>query len=120
MSSHATNPRGDQISAKVGHVVPLWMLVAVWAALMVLTYLTVEATRIDLGNLNLVIAMGIATVKAALVVLFFMHMYWETPLNAIIFVSSLLFVALFIILVLYDSGNYQPSMIEGYAPAFER
>ena len=49
----------------VGHVVPLKVLVTVWAALVALTWLTVAITWFDLGTLNLWAALAIATVKAA-------------------------------------------------------
>lgn len=101
----------------VGHVVPVWLLVAVWAALVVFTVLTYAATWVDLGASNLWIAIGIATVKAALVALFFMHLWWDRPINAIVLIGSLLFVALFVGLALLDTIHYQPTLIEGYSPA---
>ncbi len=100
----------------VSHVMPIWILLAVWLSLMVLTYLTVAVTYIDLGQWNLIIAMVIATVKASLVVLFFMHLLYDHPFNAFIFIISLAFVALFIILALYDTLEYQPLLMEDYAP----
>ena len=69
---------------------PLWLLAAVFAALLVLTCLTVAVAQVDLGNLNLYLAMAIATLKAALVVLFFMHLFWDRPFNAMMFVGCLL------------------------------
>lgn len=104
----------------LGHVVPFPILVAIWGALLVLTYITVAVSWVDLGNLNLIVAMAIATVKATLVVLYFMHMRWETPLNALVFISSLAFVALFIVIVMIDSSEYQPQVIEDYAPRIEQ
>ena len=100
----------------VGHVVPFWLLFMVWAALMILTYITVEATNFDLGNMNLMLAMGIATLKGSLVVLFFMHLAFDRPFNAIVFIASLCFVMLFVILALVDTGHYQDTLIPGYAP----
>ncbi len=102
-----------------GHVVPIKVLLGIWLALLVLTLLTVEATRIDFGNGNLWIAMLIATVKASLVVLYFMHMRYERPMSAIVFVTALLFVALFISIALLDSRAYAPDLIPGYAPALK-
>jgi len=102
---------------QVGHVVPLRLLWTVLAALLALTVLTVAVTKVDLGKLNLVIAMVIAAVKGSLVLLYFMHLRWDRPFNAVVFVSSLAFVALFIILALLDTSEYQPNLIPGYAPA---
>ena len=98
------------------HVVPLRVLLAVWGALMVLTILTVAATEIDLGAFNLFIALGIATAKASLILLYFMHLRYDKPFNAVVFICALLFVAVFISLALLDTTQYQPELIPGYAP----
>ncbi len=66
--------------------------VAVFVALLVLTGVTVWTGNMDFGDFNIVIAMIIATVKASLVVLFFMHLWDEGPVNRLIFVVSLVFV----------------------------
>ncbi|MBI4916286.1 MAG: cytochrome C oxidase subunit IV family protein [Acidobacteria bacterium] len=102
------------------HAVPFKVLAGVFAALLVLTVVTVAATWVDLGRFNLWIAMAIATVKATLVVLYFMHMRYDRPVNAIVFVTALLFLALFVSIALIDTRAYQPEMIPGYAPAMER
>lgn len=99
------------------HVVPAPVLLAVWGALMVLTAVTVAATWVDLGKMNLVVALAIATVKAALVLLYFMHMRYDRPFNAIVFVGALAFVALFVVISLLDTTAYRPEMIPDYAPA---
>ncbi len=100
----------------VGHIVPFWLLFVVWAALMVLTYLTVQATYYDLGAMNLMLAMGIATLKSSLVLLFFMHLAFDRPFNAIVFIVSLCFVMFFVTLALVDTTHYQDTLIPGYAP----
>lgn len=102
------------------HVVPLQVLLAVWGALMVLTVVTVAATWIDLGRFNLLLALAIATVKASLVVLYFMHMRYDRPFNAVVFVGALLFVALFVAITLIDTAAYQPELIPGYAPGMQQ
>lgn len=103
------------------HACPMWILIGVCLALMFLTYITVAATYIDLGqDMNLVLAMAIATVKATLVVLFFMHLFWDKPFNWIVFVGSLIFVALFLCIAMMDSIEYQPQIIPGYAPEIEQ
>ncbi|MGC8916510.1 MAG: cytochrome C oxidase subunit IV family protein [Thermoanaerobaculum sp.] len=98
------------------HVVPLRVLVGVWLSLLVLTIVTVGATWVDLGSFNLWLAMAIATLKASLVVLYFMHMRYDHPFNAIVFIGALLFVMLFVGLALLDTRAYQPELIPGYAP----
>lgn len=89
------------------HVVPMKLLVGVFAILMFLTLVTVGVTSFDFGyEMNLVVAMAIALVKAAFVGLYFMHLRWDAPLNGFILVASLLFVTLFITITLMDSGQY--------------
>lgn len=89
------------------HPAPLKLLFAVFFALIVLTILTVALATVDLGPFGIWISMTIATVKAALVALFFMHMYWDKSFNVLVFLSSFLFVALFIGLTMTDTQHYQ-------------
>lgn len=123
MSSHSSTPPTDTHDAATTahgnhtshggihtHVVPLPILLAVWAALLVLTYATVAVTSIDLGPLNLWLAMAIATVKASLVVLYFMHLRYDKPFNAVVLICALLFVMLFVGIALTDSVQYQPQV----------
>jgi cytochrome c oxidase subunit IV len=71
----------------------------VLGALLVLTAVTVFASTIHFGSgmANVIIAMLIASLKASLVALFFMHLRWDKPMNAVIFCSSLFFLGLFLI-----------------------
>jgi cytochrome c oxidase subunit IV len=101
----------------LSHVMPLKTLIAVWVALAVLTGVTVGVTRVDLGGLALWVAMAIATLKASLVALYFMHLRYDRPVNLIIFLGTLLFVFLFVGMALMDTQSYQPDLIPGYAPA---
>ncbi len=98
------------------HIMPVWLLAGVWLALMVLTYLTVKATAIDLGDFNLWLAMVIATIKATLVALYFMHLRHDKPFHIIVFVGALVFVMLFVSLTLMDTKEYQPLLDQGPAP----
>ena len=86
------------------HVVPPWLLLAVFAALMVFTIITVGVTYFDFGRtINVWLALTIAVIKAGLVALYFMHLRWDSPFNALVFVASLFFVALFIGITVLDS-----------------
>ena len=90
---------------------PVWMLVAVLGALMGLTVLTVSVTSFDLGSQgNLVVAMVIATIKAALVVTFFMHLLWDKKFHLILFLTAVLFVVLFLSMSITDRGEYQKNI----------
>jgi cytochrome c oxidase subunit 4 len=95
--------------------------VTVWAGLLILTAATVSVTAVDFGaGANLWIAMAIATVKAALVLLYFMHLRYDHPVNAMVFIFTLFFVALFIGATLVDSEHYQSDLIRGYPPETAR
>lgn len=116
--SHSGGHHGEH--AAPGHVVSTKILVGVWLALMILTVVTVEIATVDLGSANLWVAMFVASIKASLVVLFFMHLFWDRKINMIIFIVSLFLLALFLGLALTDTGAYQPDLIPGYAPGMEQ
>lgn len=103
----------------VGHVVPRRVLFGVLACLLVLTYVTVAVRNFDFGPWNLWIALGVATVKASLVALYFMHLRWDKPINATVLIVSLALVALFVGIALTDTAQYQPERIPGYAPSIK-
>jgi cytochrome c oxidase subunit 4 len=79
-----------------GHVSPKSVYYSIFGALMVLTAITVFAAFVNLGNLNFPVAMAIATIKATLVVLFFMHVKYSSRLTKLVVATSLFF--LFILL----------------------
>lgn len=115
-----SKPPAAHSSHGVGHVVPLKILVAVFLSLVVLTVVTVAATWIDLGAFNLWLALAIATVKASLVALYFMHLRYDRPFNGIVLITALLFVMLFVGLALTDTEEYQETLIPDYAPGMQR
>lgn len=92
------------------HVVSPAILLTVYFALVLLTFLTVGVTYVDLGDLNIWIALGVAVLKATLVVLYFMHLRWDRPFNAIVLISALVFIAIFIGAAMMDSANYQVNL----------
>ncbi len=53
----------------------------VWVILMILTFVTVYVSYLDFGTLNIVIAMVVASVKAGVVALFFMHLKFEDSIT---------------------------------------
>ncbi len=122
MSAHDSHATGRHPT--VGHEVPWTILAATAVALLILTWATVWVRyHVDIPRVNLLLAMGIATVKAALVILFFMHMRWDRPFNVVVLVSSLLFAFLFISFSLTDSVAYKseiiPPISKEYAPKME-
>ena len=85
------------------HVVPLKYYLGVAGALYLLTVLTVAVSFVHLGPFNTIVAMLIAGVKASLVALIFMHLFWDNKLLLFIFLTSLVFLAIFIGLTLADT-----------------
>lgn len=86
------------------------LLISVFLTLVLLTVLTVGVTWFDMGDLNIWVALGIAVIKASLVVLYFMHLRWESPFNAIAFITALSFVSIFLAFVMADSSSYQHNL----------
>ena len=104
---------------QVGHVIPLRVLFGVLATLLVMTYVTVAVSNFDFGRFNLWVALGIALFKASLVLLFFMHLKYDKPFNAIVIIASLALVVLFIAGALTDATQYEHQKIPGYAPSIK-
>lgn len=103
---------GHHHEGEFSHPAPLGMLFTVFFALLGLTVLTVWQSTLDIGEAELWITLLIATVKAGLVILFFMHLLWDKPLNAIFFLSSIIFVALFLGFTLMDAHSYHDQIEE--------
>lgn len=100
------------------HTTPFSLLVGVLGALVILTILTVAVTAVDLGSQgNFIVAMIIATIKAGLVMAYFMHLVWDSRFNVVAFLSSFLFVLLFLSMALLDRREYQSGIDQFEADA---
>lgn len=84
------------------HIISVRTYFIVYVALMLLLVATVGAAGLPLGSLHLPVAMTIAVIKAVLIVLIFMHVYYSSSLVKISSVSSLLWVALLLSFLLAD------------------
>lgn len=84
------------------HVTPLSVYYSVWITLLVFTVITVAISYVDFGSMNLVIAMIVATIKAGLVMAFFMGLKYDSRENSVAFLSSLVFLSIFITLTVTD------------------
>ena len=84
------------------HIIPLRTYLNVFAALIVLTFVTVAASRIDFGALNAVIAFAIASVKALLVLAYFMHLKYDNMMNRVIIASGVFFLLVLWMFVTID------------------
>jgi cytochrome c oxidase subunit 4 len=106
MSTHTEHAPDPQQEARA-HAVTL-------VTLLILTAITVGASYIQFGSgaANVVIALTIATIKAIIVALFFMHLLHDKPVNAIIAVTGFLFLGIFLMFDFIDvgtRGNLQPT-----------
>jgi cytochrome c oxidase subunit 4 len=98
----------EEHAAEVGHS-HVRRYVAVWIALTVLTALTYGVSRLHIpGGWGVAVALAIAIVKGGLVALFFMHLWDQRGANRLVFVTSLVFVALLIGLTLSDNATRFP------------
>ncbi len=79
----------------------------VLAILLALTLITIGASKIDFGSAsaNVIIALVIATIKATIVALWFMHLKYDKPINGLIFASTLFFLALFFAYPYIDANS---------------
>jgi cytochrome c oxidase subunit 4 len=84
------------------HVTSKKVYYAIFAALLILTYLTIAVSRIDLGPFNTIVALTIAVSKALLVVLFFMHVRYSTRLTKLVVAGGFFTLALMIGLTMAD------------------
>lgn len=89
MASHSHSDKHEHITTYKTYFI-------IWAALMVLTVITVYVSYVDFGTMNVVIAMAVASLKAALVALFFMHLKFE---DSITWVFALFPLALLFLLI---------------------
>lgn len=108
MEPSSTPSSHDHSEGSLAHVVEVRVLLAVFAALIVLTAITVAVSYFDFGVFNLVVAMGVATLKAALVALWFMHLRYESGLHAFIFVVGVVFLGLFLAITMLDAVTLAP------------
>jgi cytochrome c oxidase subunit IV len=97
------------------HIVSPKVYFAIFAALMIGTTLTVWAAFQNFGPFNIVIALGIATIKAALVVLYFMHARYSPKRTQLVIVCSVFWLAIMLGLTLsdYDTRPHEIQPGEG-------
>ena len=90
----------------------------VLGALIVLTVITVTAAGVNFGSpsTNTIVALIVASIKASLVALFFMHLKYEKPINAVIFLTGIATLALFMGLTLVDEDTRNHPLPANLAP----
>ena len=87
------------------HIVPPGTYLAIITTLLVLTGLTVAAAFVNLGRFNIVVALGIATVKATLVVLFFMHAKYSPKRTQLVIIAGIFWLAILLFMTLSDYAS---------------
>ncbi len=111
MADHAEH-HDDHHENSISHVASVKTLVGTGGTLLLLTIVTVLATKVDFGaNINLALAMVIAVTKATLVILFFMHLRYDRLFHTVVFVSAICAASLFVGFTLMDSSQYQHTNI---------
>lgn len=84
------------------HIFEYKSLFYVLMALLVLTGITIGISFVDLGSLNVWIALGIASIKGSLVLIFFMHMKYEGRVLVLSFMGTIFFLAIMISFTFWD------------------
>jgi len=92
----------EKLQESKGHVVGYRVFIAVWLCLLVLTGLTIWIAGLELGNLSTFTAMIIATVKASLVLYFFMHLKYEPPVFRIMALVTVATLTVIILMTFTD------------------
>jgi len=84
------------------HIVPVPVYLAVFATLIVLTWVTAYVATVDLGRWNIFVALAIAMFKASIVILFFMHVKYSTKLTKMIVGAGFFWLILLLFLTMAD------------------
>ena len=84
------------------HILPKRVYYTIFGILIFCTYLTVQIAFLDLGAMNTVAALAIATFKAAIVVLFFMHVKYSSRLTWAVVIGSVFWLGILLALTLGD------------------
>lgn len=102
----------EGLPGTIGHVTPWQTLVKILVTLLILTVITVAVAQLNLGDLNIVGAIGIACVKASVVALWFMHLRYDKRFNFWILVGSLALVVWMVGYIMMDTKLYQDNVEE--------
>ena len=84
------------------HVVPDSVFILVWVALLVLTAITVGASVYYPGHVGVVVAMIVTPLKAALILMYFMHLKYEKKVFTVMFLTAMGIYGVFLGLTFFD------------------
>ena len=95
------------------HIVSFKTYQNVLLSLLGLTVITVLVSLVDFGVFNLLIAMGIATAKATLVLMYFMHLKYDDRTYLVIFLVGIFFLIIIFLFSMFDivTRVFQPSVL---------
>lgn len=119
MADHAHAAHGHgHAPDHVPHVTPLWIYLATWGTLVVLTAITVAVSYLNFGGWNLIIALLVATIKATVVAAMFMHLLHDHKFHTLILISGGLFLIIFVSFTMFDTEyRGRGDRVEGDRPA---
>lgn len=118
MSDHAHSHGSHAAPDHIPHVTPLWVYLATWGTLVFLTAITVGVSYVNFGGANLVIALVIASIKAAVVAALFMHLLHDQRYHTLILLSGGLFLLIFVAFTMFDTEfRGRAEKIEAERPA---
>jgi len=87
------------------HIVPPGTYLGIILTLLVLTAITVAAAFVNLGRFNIVVALAIATLKATLVVLFFMHAKYSPKRTKLVIMAGIFWLIILLFMTLSDYAS---------------
>jgi cytochrome c oxidase subunit 4 len=109
--SNASHGHGDHVvdHSHHAHVCSFQTFFGIYVALLFLTFVTVAVAEpvsgLHLGSASMLVAMAVAAVKASLVMTVFMHLRWDTAMNNLAFLGSLIFLSLLFLFTLADHAT---------------
>jgi cytochrome c oxidase subunit IV len=106
MTEHSSSEHSSSEHSASEHSSSLTLYVGIWLALLFGTVLTVVAAHINLGPFNAAVALTIATIKATLVALYFMHVKGSSEkMTKVVVISAIFFLLLLLALSMADYGT---------------
>jgi cytochrome c oxidase subunit 4 len=89
----------------MSHIASVTSYLVIFGTLMVMTAITVAVAYVNLGAVNTVVALGVASFKATLVILYFMHVKYSSRLTKLVVVSGFFFLIILLGLTMTDYGS---------------
>ena len=109
MSLADREPQGEKGRRVSEHIVPPKVYIGVFSALMIFTLITVLAAMADLNHIfsgfNVLVALAIATFKASLVVLYFMHLRYSPKRTQLVIIASVFWLAVMLFMTMSDYAS---------------